>query len=87
MPQEQTLRADLWQIARTALQAVEPHVCIHRALQREGKRLVFEGQSVDLSRLQRTIVVGMGKAAARMAVALEAILSVELTRFRGHLKT
>jgi len=79
MDQETRLRAHLWRIAQSALQAVEPQECIRRTLRREGERLLTEGQAVDLSRIQRIIVVGLGKASARMAAALEAILSDRIT--------
>ncbi len=74
MDQQTTLRNNLWQIAQSALQAVEPQACIRRTLRREGERLLTEGQAVDLSRIQRIIVVGLGKASASMTVALEGLL-------------
>jgi len=75
MGKETKLRSDLWQIAQTALKAVAPEACLHRAIRREGKHLRVGKQTFDLSQVRRIIVVGMGKASARMAAALEEVLA------------
>ena len=74
MHQETRLRADLWQVVQAALQAVSPEVCLHHAVVLKGEQLVVNGRGINLSRVQRVIVVGMGKASARMAAALEGVL-------------
>ncbi|MCR4392173.1 MAG: glycerate kinase [Candidatus Acetothermia bacterium] len=65
------LRADAWRIVQAALAAVDPTACVHRALRREDDRLRVGESIYDLRRTRRVVVVGMGKAAARMAVAVE----------------
>ena len=74
MDKQVKLRADLWQIAQAALNAVTPEECLRRAVHMEKERLLVGGRTFDLSQIERIIVVGMGKASARMAVALEELL-------------
>jgi len=74
MDKQVKLRADLWQIAQAALNAVAPEECLHRTVHMEKECLFVEGRTYDLSRIERIIVVGMGKASARMAAALEELL-------------
>ncbi len=74
MNQETTLRDDLWQTVQAALQAVSPVVCLRHAAALRDEQLIVNDQSVDLSRIYRVIVVGMGKASAGMTVALEGLL-------------
>ncbi|MCK4391901.1 glycerate-2-kinase family protein, partial [Candidatus Bipolaricaulota bacterium] len=74
MDKQVKLRADLWQIAQAALNAVTPEECLRRAVRMEEEYLSVGGRTFDLSRIERIIVVGMGKASARMAVALEELL-------------
>ncbi|MFH1609893.1 MAG: glycerate kinase [Candidatus Bipolaricaulota bacterium] len=68
------LRVDAWRIAQAALAAADPTACVRRALRREDDRLQVGGSVYDLRRTRRVVVVGMGKAAARMAVAVEETL-------------
>lgn len=74
MNQGMMLRDNLWQIAQAALKAVTPEECLRRAVRMEEEHLSVGGRTFDLSRIERIIVVGMGKASARMAVALEELL-------------
>lgn len=74
MDKQVKLRADLWQIAQAALNAVTPEVCLRQAVRMEEEHLSVGGRTFDLSRIERIIVAGMGKASARMAVALEELL-------------
>lgn len=73
------LRGDLSRINKAAIAAVDPVTCLQRAVRLEGSRLVVGDRSVDLSPIERIIVVGMGKASARMAAALEGILSERIS--------
>lgn len=73
------LRVDLEGIVRAALAAVAPEACLERAVQLEGDHLIVSEQAVDLSRCKRIIVVGMGKASARMAASLEGILGKRIS--------
>ncbi len=68
------LRADLDNIGQSALSAVAPEACMRQALQLEGTRLHVAGDAIDLSQIRHITVVGMGKASARMAAALENLL-------------
>jgi hydroxypyruvate reductase len=73
------LRADLDRIIQAVLTAVAPELCLRRAVRVEGDRLNVAGESYELSQIERVIVVGMGKASARMAAALEEILGERIT--------
>jgi len=79
MDKQVKLRADLWQIAQAALNAVAPEECLHRTVHMEKECLFVEGRTFDLSQIGRVIVVGMGKASARMAAALEGLLGERIS--------
>ena len=79
MSVEDRLRADINRCIRSALTAVSPATCLRRAAHFEGERLLVSGASVDLSRVARIIVVGMGKASAGMASSLESLLGARIT--------
>jgi glycerate 2-kinase len=66
-------------VQRAALAAVEPGAAVRRLVQCRGDRLTVAGQSYDLTAIERLWVVGGGKAAVVMAVALYAILGERLT--------
>jgi glycerate 2-kinase len=66
-------------ILSAALEAVDPLTAVERALVREDDRLHLAEQVYDLSRVERVIVVGAGKAGARMAQAVEQVLGDRLT--------
>jgi len=68
------LRTLLTDAAWAAIAAVRPAVCIERSVRRSGDRLTIGSESVDLSCISRLLVVGMGKASAAMAAALEDVL-------------
>lgn len=61
-------------ILAVALQAVEPGEAVRRSLQRDGDRLIIGGRPYDLGRIDRTFIVGAGKAGAPMAEAAAEIL-------------
>ena len=56
------------------MSAVAPEACLRRALKLKGDYLNVAVDSFDLSHVRHVFVVGMGKASARMAVALETLL-------------
>jgi len=60
--------------AKAAIAAVEPAVCIPRAVRVDRDRLLVGAERIDLSSVDRVLVVGMGKASPAMAASLEAIL-------------
>jgi len=71
MRAEDRLRGDIDRLIHVALAAVSPEACLRRAIHLNGDVLSVAGESIDLSQIQRVIVVGMGKASARMAASLE----------------
>jgi hydroxypyruvate reductase len=87
--------SDLRQAARgifdAAVRAVDPAEAIRRHLVRQGDRLTIGGEAVDLQRVRRIVAVGLGKAGAPMAAAVEEILGdrieqgVVVTKY-GHLQ-
>lgn len=70
-------------IFRAALERVDPYGMMIDHLRREGAELVVEAEGhhlrVDLDDYERILVLGAGKASARMARALEDILGPRLT--------
>ncbi|RPI07811.1 MAG: DUF4147 domain-containing protein, partial [Zetaproteobacteria bacterium] len=76
--------AELRQSARAifdaAVRAVDPAEAIRRHLVRGGGRLSIGREDVDLARVGQIAVVGMGKAGAPMAAAVEEILGDRIVR-------
>lgn len=66
-------RQNLVDIFNTALAAVDPCNAVLKALRVEQNQLHVAGATYDLPHFQRIIVVGAGKATARMALAVEAL--------------
>jgi len=64
-------RAALHLIADAALAAVDPRKAVLAALEREGDLLRVGGYAVDLRSVNRLFVLGIGKAGAPMAQAVE----------------
>jgi len=77
------IRAHLEQIFAAGLARVDPEALIRSTLKREGGRLhiTVDGHSatVDLGAFVRVLVLGAGKATARMALALESVLGERIT--------
>ena len=69
----------LLEIFNAALAAVDPYHAVIRALRTEGSALHAGGNVYDLAAFDRCIVVGAGKATARMAEAVEAVLDNDVT--------
>lgn len=77
------LRRDALDIFRAGIAAVDPHRAVSRCVDLDGDHLrVDPGQgeavSLDLRAFDRVLVVGAGKATARMAQALEDLLGERL---------
>lgn len=72
------LRDDALALWRAGVDAVRADRLVRRAVRIEGRRLEIAGQPYDLAAQGRVAVVGAGKAAAAMAVALEDILLAAL---------
>jgi len=65
---------DLADIFNAALAAVDPYNAVLKAARVEHGRLHVAGVQYDLAAYHRIIVVGAGKATARMALAVESLL-------------
>jgi glycerate 2-kinase len=72
------LRNDALQIWRAGVAAVDSRLLVRGAVQLEGDRLRIGGETHDLSRIRRIIVVGAGKAGAGMAAGLEEALGPDI---------
>ena len=74
----QQLRSDVERIWRAGVAAVRPerlvpeHVCV------DGDWLSIGDESIDLRPIERIAIVGAGKAAGAMAIALEGVLGPRL---------
>ncbi|MDO8989532.1 MAG: HAD-IIB family hydrolase [Sideroxyarcus sp.] len=66
--------ASLAEIYDAALAAVDPYRALQEAVHLEDGRLRVAGAVYDLAAYERVVAVGAGKASARMALALEALL-------------
>ena len=67
-------RQNLLDIFSAALEAVDPYNAVLKAAWVEHKQLHIAGAKYDLAAYDRIIVVGAGKATARMALAVESLL-------------
>src|SRR5262249_19086565 len=72
------LRADAQRIWRAGVAAVLPERLVPENVQVDGKWLVAGDDVLDLDSIGRIAVVGAGKAAGAMAVALEKALGPQL---------
>jgi len=74
---------DLENIYRDAVREVDPAGLIQSRVKKDGRILTIQSPdakiSEDLSRYKQVIVLGIGKASARMASAMESILGDELS--------
>ncbi|MGB9757373.1 MAG: glycerate kinase type-2 family protein [Candidatus Bipolaricaulaceae bacterium] len=73
------LREILEEITKHVLAELSPERCLSRAVRLEGERLCAGPYRYDLRRFRRVLVVGFGKAAARMAQGLEEILAPRIS--------
>jgi glycerate 2-kinase len=74
------LRKSAREIFDAAVRAVDPAEAIRRHLVREGDRLTIGDERVDLGGVRQIVVVGLGKAGAPMAAAVEEILGERIAR-------
>lgn len=73
------LRSDAVSIFEAGLEAVDPVNAVKTHLRRTDDKLELQGSIYDLSEYENVYVVGMGKAAASMAKAVEDILGDRLS--------
>jgi hydroxypyruvate reductase len=72
-------RQNLLDIFNAALAAVDPCNAVLKALRVEQNQLHVDGTTYDLPLFERIIVVGAGKATARMALAVEALFGKRIS--------
>ncbi len=68
------------ELFEAALAAVDPYRAVLNAARVVGGRLQLADAGYDLAAFERVLVVGGGKATARMAQALEALLGARITQ-------
>ena len=73
------LRADAAAIFEAGLKAVDPVNAVKKKLKLDNGTLSLEDRTYDLKDYKNIYVIGMGKAAASMASAIEDILSDQIT--------
>ncbi len=73
------LRGDARDIFEAGLRAADPIVAVTEHLKRDGDKLHIQDRVYELNEFENIYVIGMGKAAASMAHAIEVILGDELT--------
>lgn len=78
MKQRAELRHDLQQIFQAALKAVDPGAAIRAHVRRAGHHLYVADRVYDLEQYDALSVIGVGKAGASMAKAIEALLGDHL---------
>ncbi len=71
---EQGLKSQAQSIFMAGIKAVDPADCVHTCLHMDRDRLQIKDSTIFLNRINRLIVVGMGKASAAMAAAVESLL-------------
>jgi glycerate 2-kinase len=74
------LRQAARSIFEAAVRAVDPAEAIRRHVHRQGARLSIGPETVDLDKVRQVVVVGLGKAGASMAGAIEGLLGDRITR-------
>lgn len=80
MADQFTHPAHLIQIFKVALAAVDPHRAVLNAVQLEDGQLHVADAVYDTAAYGRIIVVGAGKATARMALAIEELLGKRISQ-------
>ena len=71
-------RKNLTDIFNAALAAVDPYNAVLKATKVERNQLHIAGAKYDLDAFDRIIVIGAGKATARMALAIETLLGKKI---------
>ena len=74
-----TLREDALRAVKAAIRATDPESLVRQKLSLRGSRLIAGSTSIDLSRFDRTLVVGGGKASLGMVLAVERVLGGRIT--------
>lgn len=74
MKRREELRHDLHAIFQAALKAVDPGEAIRTHVWHEGHQLHVGDRTYDLRQYDAVYVIGIGKAGAAMAIAVEELL-------------
>jgi hydroxypyruvate reductase len=74
------LRDDAREIFFAGVKSADPFAAVTKAVQRRNNRLHVEKRTYDLSAFDNISIAGCGKAAARMALALQTLLADRLSR-------
>ena len=72
-------RAEVLEVLKAALEAVDPGKLIKRHVRLEGDRLIIGERAYDLKDYKNIFVIGGGKASAALAQALEKILGERIS--------
>jgi hydroxypyruvate reductase len=72
------LRADAERIWRAGVEAVLPAYIVPEHVHCDGRCLTIDDEAIDLQEVRRIAIVGGGKAAGAMAVALENVLGPQM---------
>jgi hydroxypyruvate reductase len=73
------LRAHAQDIFSAGLKSADPFAAVRQHVDINQERLIVAGRNYDLAGIRRILLVGCGKAAARMALALEQILGSRIS--------
>ena len=73
------LRKDAETIYRRAIEAVNPITAINSHIKRQGQELICDGKVFNLEHFRHIYLVGVGKAGASMAAAMEKLLGNQMT--------
>jgi glycerate 2-kinase len=71
--------SDILDALQAALRAADPETILNRALKLDGRALHVASRTFDLSKFDRIVVIGGGKATGGMALGLERILGDKIT--------
>ncbi|MHB1869046.1 MAG: DUF4147 domain-containing protein, partial [Nitrososphaerales archaeon] len=72
-------RKDIIQALNEALHAANPKTILKQKIKLKGSDLIVDSVKLDLSRYERILVIGGGKASAGMSMAIERILGERIT--------
>ncbi|WP_245748034.1 glycerate kinase type-2 family protein [Methanolobus profundi] len=74
------MRNDAYAIMSEAISAVDPSLCVYRAMRKEDGNVVINDTFYDLSNYDNIYCIAFGKAAVSMSKAVEDILGDSLTK-------
>ncbi len=66
-------------IILSALESVDPMQCVRKTLNLNGSLLTIEDEMIDLQKVNRILVIGVGKAVLPMALAVSDVLGEQIS--------